>query len=492
LGIQSNHLPNPFDLKPVHKTIAAFLAQTQYLWKLFPVIKLTAVIVFFSPHSLTSLLKKFRRFHHWIFSKGNRSTLAEVFGKIGRKDVIIAFSSPKPSWYPALQDLGQSLSLLNIPTYILNRSKVEYKNSQKNISLDLFENDVFSKFGIFKKLSIISASFAATLLTTLSCAFSGSPWSILKNIPFFFFEFVESYNRIHVAELLIKCSGCRVVITNGEHLPICSELMYAANRLGKYPVWFYNEWPTSAFVPSLSREVWTWNRVTASAIRSVLPTPNRIRVEEVGRAEAEYSSHIYRNSSIDEDLNWIQQSQHHGAILLLDYTGNPDIEDKNDTYKMLVFIYEAARKSPKWRFLLKPRPFKNKTRIPGEELVAGSGNCRILRNEGALGPFLALDTVKVVAGCTSSGLFTAACVGKYSVRLMISAVNHPLPYIDTIAIQVDTVDGFLRILTQIEAGELSSPHRENKDLFPYRGQVMQRMRHLAVQRLAEWSQKKTH
>lgn len=480
---------NKFDTFEFDHLIHIFSQKTKRLWFLFPIFLTTrTTMMLYMPTSDNNIKTKWMRFKQWILKHNDNNTLQLLLNKFHRSEVLIVYSSTKPKWFPALKDLGVLLEKHGISCVVIDGKKIiqyqkETNKEMKNIE---FEWDSFLDFTFnrINKLNIILWSFAACFVLVFIFLTSPKLFKLLKLIPIFFFEFVESYRRILIAKIIIEYLGSEIIITNGEHIPICSEIMLYAKTTGRHNIWYHNERLASFSIPILSTEVWTWNTIVDDALKSVMPTDSNIYTTVVGYAEADYTDNIFNDYLFLEDLNWIKQSQKPLLIFLMDYGGPSSKVSIYYASRSLEILSEVAAANLDWCFLIKPRPFQNKLPIPGEELIAPLKNCRILRSKCSLGPFLTIDETKVLAGCMSSGIFLAAAKGKVPVRLMISGVDFSIPYLDAICEKIYTADELNKFLKDLKKNYFAVKKSQD-DLFPYQGAVVKRMCDVTLERLGQ-------
>jgi hypothetical protein len=454
---------NPFNHTQLHHTIFRFEQRTRWLWRIFPVIKLTMVTVLTKPWSIDL----FRKTLKGIPITLNSIPFETAYCHPAQAEVIIAYSSEKPSWYPALKDLAVRLTQSGINSYLIQRGKfspVLYAEHQG------IEN--VNRIGLVEKVNALVKSLFCCLLVSLILMTSSQTLHILLKTPLMFSEMIRSYLRIgHIRKVLRRVQP-KIVITNGEHLPICSELMFCAKETGSYTIWFYNEWPQSGFIPYLANEAWTWNFVSKNAIQRVIANPTKPMLVITGHAESDYNDHIYHDSNIDEDLEWINSSGRPLLIFLLDYNGKGE-KSAAAAGKALEIIHEVALSCSQWSFLIKPKVFQFKGHLPGEDLFSNLDNCRVLHKKSSLGPFLKNKQTRVIVSCQSSGLIAAAGHEKTALRLVIPGVDEPLEYIDSLSLKVKSSNEIEFILKHVD--DYSRPSYDSEKLFPYKGKVVDNM-----------------
>jgi hypothetical protein len=478
---------NEFDFNTLFQIIYDFDRKTHLFNRLFPVIRLTRVTVISRAFSIHTIIEKWRRLKNWLFADEISSGYTESISDILPADVLIVYSSVKPSWYPALEDLGAMLLESNVTCCILAEDTIKtiYVNNNQELKTECRSFSSLMKSGgtASERKRVVAISLLICIIMSICFATSSYAKYLLKRLPLFFFEFIDSYKRLRLSNLIVSQLNPKVVITNGEHLAVCSEIMYVANVRKIHGIWFYNEWPHSGFVPSLSKEVWTWNEISKEAIQKVLAYRNDIVIRISGRAETDYNIHIYPDSNIDEEIGWIRDSASPMVLFLLDYNGNPERKNASIAHKSLEIISKTAKIFENWIFIVKPRPFQYGMKIPGEKMIEGISNCRILRKKCSIAPLLALDCTRVVVGCQSSGLLSAAGQEKIAVRLLIPGADMSLPYIDTVCIPIRTVKDLSELLKKVTEGNIKNINSADVKYFPYRGNVVERMRDMVLEKL---------
>ena len=479
---------NANNYNKLYKSICAYEIRSKIIWSVFPVIQLARVTVACGESNYFKFKIKWHAFIEWLLSEKKREIFIKKISDIGATDVLIVYSSMKPSWYPAIEDLGEKLAECRVECCIIGVGKIKKLNSllidtNGNEKKDNYHEYAHGICSRYDKIYIILKSLLATFFIAVISFTTRHAWILIKRLPFYFLEFIESYKRLKVAHFIIKNLKPKVVITNGEHLPICSEIMYTAKKYGSHVVWFYNEWPQSGFIPQISQEVWTWNETSKKAIEQVIPKKNKIDVKTVGIAESEYTANIYQDSGLSKEFEWMHHTRSNIFLFLLDYNGNSERGNEPIARMSFEILKMTAENCSNWEFVIKPRPFQSNMAIPGEEVIKNQSNCRILRTKCSIAPLIDIKNVKVVAGCQSSGLLTSAAKNKISVRLMIPGADMPLPYIDDVCTKVMTSENLINLLRNIENGYCSEDIVNREKYFPYNGKVVERMRDLALEKL---------
>lgn len=303
------------------------------------------------------------------------------------------------------------------------------------------------------------------------------------------YELLSSALRLKSATLLLHQLRPKLIITNGEHLRIASELLLSEAADNAHKIWFFNENPLPGLVPTLSDEVWVWNKSIVDAFEEIKPPNTSIKYEIIGKPEIDFALQTPQHRMSEEDTLREQAQGRRTLLFLSGYVDSKAHQLEELTRESLRWVAGAARLCPDWCFVFKARPGMQGLQVPGIELFADLPNCIIPESDISLRRFLSWDNLLVIAANSSTGLLVAAGVGKMALRLWASSLSEPLPVTDPASIPIHSLDALAETLLNFDAA-FSQYQRSLEDreeaLFPYRGRSVQRMENLCLQRLGLW------
>jgi hypothetical protein len=275
----------------------------------------------------------------------------------------------------------------------------------------------------------------------------------------------------------------RLLVVNQEQGLVGGELLAMADPQATYRVLFLADPPTQ-MRPILSDEVWVFNSLMAEEVRRACRERARPpRVEIVGSAQLDYLYHRSRpTSAAAEELRRATRG-HPTLVYLSEHVGLPWGDYEIPLWrKTTAWLAYAARALPHWRFVYKPRATATREVPPGAEMLEGVDNFLVAPGEVDLTTYLGWDHVLVVAAASSSGLFTAAGVGKRALVLRVLRSRFVWDLVRAVAYaEIGSPREMVHTLRAIEAqwreGRPWSPPGGH---FPHRGRTQERLEERAL------------
>ncbi len=408
-------------------------------------------------------------------------------------DVVLYYSSRKPSFQPAIDMLAERLSRRGIWCAVLCPSRMEIWSASSgsgspNIQpvpayKQLFQHGSSRLIGL--KSLCQSFWIACVLFTIILLKRPGLLTSVFANPFGVWCDLLGSLLRFRAAQNLLRGLRPKMIVTSGEHVPFAAELLLCDEGTKTYRACFFNEHPTAAMLPILSNEVWVWNDLVSEVLRGISSMPSNASFSVVGNAQVDFA---LQHDEGDE-ARW-QQLQGHGrfehvVLFLSEYDGSEAVDTSRLMAESLHWLAHAARECSGWCFIYKARPFHFDKDVPGQDFFRRIPNFVLPDCELSLTDYLSWSKVRAVAACGSTGLFVAAGAGKVALRLLPSSTSVPLPVIDDVSFAVHSAEELVQALRRIELGNLTKPSRYLDRAFPYRGCTLDRMESLCLERLSE-------
>lgn len=297
----------------------------------------------------------------------------------------------------------------------------------------------------------------------------------------------EGAVRLSLYDRMLALMGTRFVLVNFQRMPFASELSLAAWRRGIHCVYFSNEYPGIQQVPLLVHEVWLWNQPMVDWLARLVQPAERPVYAIVGHAESNSVLTVPQPCSAEEQALREAVGKRPVCVLLSDFDSNRPWELVDLQRSCVEWMARAAAALPDWVFVIKARTGHAAAvdRFPGREFLDGVPNLLLPAYELSYLGLLQWDRVRVVAAAHSSGVLTAAGVGKAAVRLFPDGDNRHLPIVDDVAVPLRTAEALTAFLRGVPAGpdQRTGLPEIDESFFPYRGRTVERMAALALARL---------
>lgn len=475
---------------PAYLVVEAFCQATYSYWKDKP--------VFFAiKHSIVfSARRSFRTALHSLFGwiAATLVQFVETSMLVPTCDVLLYYSAAKPNSQPAMEELASRLAQKGLQCALVRATTMEilsHDDSGQVKRTPVPECSRLFVHGMSRRQNwrtLLSSLYDAFLLSALvlrrdPALFKKVLWNPLN----VWYEVLTSAHRLAAANWLLDQIRPQLIITNGEHIPIASEILLSREAGRSVKIWLCNEQPNPDLKPTLFDEVWVWNQYVADEYRRSLASRDAVKFEVIGRAEIDFVLQGSEASEAEEQLR--QQVGGNRVVLFLsEFIPDHEVRMGEVTEEALRWIADASRHCPDWRFVYKSRPLHHGERTPGLELIAQTPNCIIPNSDISLRSLLNWDNILVVTAVSSSGLFVAAGVGKLAIRLLVSSQSTPRPIIDRVSIPVNSPVELSELLLDFDRQQIAHhdrTHAYQATLFPYRGHVLDRMESLCRQLLRE-------
>ena len=475
---------------PTYLVVEAFCQATCSYWKDRP--------VFFAiKHNIVfSARRGFRTALHallgWVTATLAQAVETSMF--VPTCDVLLYYSAAKPNSQPAMEDLANRLARKGLQCALIRAATMEILGQDDSGQVKRTPVPEYSKLfvhGVSRRQNwqtLLSSLWDAFLLSALVLRRDPSLFKkILWNPLNVWYELLTGAHRLAAANWLLDQIRPRLIVTNGEHIPIASEILLSREAGRAVKIWLCNEQPNPDLKPTLFDEVWVWNQYVADEYRRSLSSREAVKFEAVGRAEIDF---VLQGSEVSEAEEQLRQQVGGKRVVLFlsEFIPNHEVQMGGVTEEALRWIGDASRHCPDWRFVYKSRPLHHGEQTPGLELIAQTPNCIIPSSEISLRSLLNWDNVLVVAAVSSSGLFVAAGTGKLAIRLLVSSQSTPRPIIDRISIPINSPVELRELLLDFDRQQIvyhDRTHVQQEALFPYRGHVLDRMESLCLQHLKE-------
>ncbi|MBM3204042.1 hypothetical protein FJZ55_09095, partial [Candidatus Woesearchaeota archaeon] len=337
-------------------------------------------------------------------------------------DVLIYYSSKKPSVYPILEILGSQLAGKGYRCAVVSLEGMTLKfrdtisqvaETQVVAYTQLLNGGVGWRWSAF--LLAVSL-FYTCLLAVLILAREPQIFLRVFSNPFnVWHAFLLSARRLQIADQIMQEIKPRLLITRGDHLPMASALALSKHAASAHTVWFFNEAPTREVLPCLSKDMWVYNQQVIDSLKKIMPVASQPDFHIVGNAEADFVL-----AAADQPTpEGIRLSQQIGTCDALLYCSDfiPDLRlGEGAIVEEILWLAQAAGQCPHWRFIYKPRPGRDAKDTPGIEKIVGLPNVIIPQDDVPLSHFLRCSNVRAVGSRESTALFVAAGVGKMALR----------------------------------------------------------------------------
>ncbi len=483
------NIPDGF---PVYKFVEAYRRVIADYWRSYSTFYATSFnLILFANRGLKTTLGLILG---WVVETVIRDGISEPSLPIC--NVLLYYSTPKPNTKPAIEELASRLAQKGLRCVVATSNTMEIVSSgndspAKRERVVEYPQLLIRGTGRWGSVRVLLSSVRDVLvLTALVWRRDSALFKrIFRNPLNVWYELLLSAHRLAIVHRLLRQLRPQLIIANGEHIPIAAEMLLSKEASKSKKIWFCNEYLTTpAMTPMLFDEVWVWNQEVINEARRILQPDTAIKFEVIGRAEIDFALQAPENCT-DEEIE-IRQRTHSKHVLLFvsEYIPNHGTRMGEVTEEALRWIAEAGRQCPDWQFVYKSRPLHHGEDTPGLELIEGLPNCIIPKSEISLRNFLSWDNLVIVTALSSSALLVAAGVGKMAFRLLVTSRFTPVPLVDQTAIPIHSPQQLIDILADFERNDLLYKEKlrpEQDILFPYRGQVIERMESLCLQHLTE-------
>lgn len=406
-------------------------------------------------------------------------------------DVLIAYTSKKPSWSQALEDIAIRLAGRGFTCATLHEKEImitTIDGSGKTKQQSAGNIEQLLRYSVRRSDNLIS--FAASFFwvvalpifllvrnTALCKRMFARPVSLLQ-------VFYNSRKRsVAMDEMLGKIKP-KLIITNGDHAAFSSEIALSRKTENANKIWFFNESAHSGFLPIATDEMWVWNEPVAKYfIKSLLSQP-KTKVTVVGRAEIDFA--LGSDKKEGEEEQALRKKMAHGNILLFlsQYSEKFPFDLGAITKEAIRWLVEAAQAHSDWWFIFKSRPIRIDHGAPGLKDALTLDNFVFPHQQIPFENFLAWENVRAVAALYSTGLHTAAGTGRVALRFSVSKKFTPDPAIDGVSTIINSPEHLIKAISDIENGAIEPNAPGVDDLnFPYHGRVMDRLENLSIDNL---------
>lgn len=469
-------------------SIVTYLKAVEPLWKKIPIFFATRFPIILSSHK--GIKHKFKSLHNiykWCIS---HYYLAENLNlNLPKSDVLLYYSSVKPNWYPATEVLAINLSHKGLCCALITRNKIDILNGRKikSTSTNNFIRLSFSleklTTGKFRSSQIFFRSIYYSIILYVQI-FLNKPILIttILNNPFqVWYEMLLSLERTVISDYILAQLKPKVILTNGDHLPLAAEIIQSKYAKSAHKIWFFNELPYADMLPIFSDEVWVWNKHVVDVFKKIIPRRSKTKFNIIGRPEIDFT--LRRPNQLLEENKLFQQTKSKNVLLFIsEYIEGHIFNTYEMTKEAINWLAYAANLCPNWYFVYKSRPHHHNDDIPGTEFIKNLKNFIVPKTSINLKDYLNWPNTKVVASCSSTGLFVAAGCGIEAFRLKVSAKSFPMSIIDEVSTIIDSPDQLIKLLNDIDNNRLKLS-KFDPEIFPYKGKTLQRMKMLCLHHL---------
>jgi len=435
-------------------------------------------------HEITRLYRLFKEVLHTSL---RHKTIPASFPKC---DIAIILSTSKPGWKQPMSELISRLSSRGVKCAYIEGGSLKFIENDKPPGDSQIKSGQFADllyFGVGRFDNLLS------LLISIVCYIAIAPYllimnsgmlKLVKNPVNFISQLYNSRKRLKLADATLKSIKPAIIITNGDHAKMSSEFVVSKYAKKSHRVWFYNEVAHKGFFPAVSDEIWVCNEKVSESLRAIPSIGLDKIITITGKAEVDFASNIGKQR-YDSGNNFVGKMAASKAMLFLgQYAPGMPGNVEQITREVIRWLLFAAKQCPEWNIIYKSRPMHHGQAVPGLENVRDSNNFVIPEGEASFNDLLRSRQVKVVSSLHSLGLYVAAGVGKLALRLNVSNSVVPEPTIDNVAVQINSPEELVETLRNYNKNEIDPSLKENIDtLFPYRGQVMDRIEELCLERL---------
>lgn len=459
---------------------AAYVPLTERYWGRFPELLCGGfTLTILEPQARDwrpALKSTFENTLHFI----SRARAAD-FSAVPRCDVCLFRSTIKPST-DAVFILAEELAQSGIAcaTLLTAREMTIWRGAASAQDIPGYTQWMNHGLSRSQAISTILRTIGLCLLLTFLAIFKSR--TVLRRLysnPFGVWNrLLMTTHRLQVMKRLLAHMKPRLIIVNNERVPVAGELMQARTSHPVERILFCNELPSIMLDPTIADTVWVWNDLAAEQVKAAIRHGKCPSFEVVGHSETEVALHYKPDAG--SDLSDLQQEIGAKPVLLFlsEYIPSKVFDLSAASQLAFEWIKLAARQFPNWHFVVKTRPAQAKLKIPGIDMFDSLPNVSISETAD-LKTLLSYEQVQVVAALGSTGLMTAAGVGKTALRFWTPPRYGKVAVIDAISIPIRSGQELIQFLGNF------TQNRPDESLFAYRGQTIQRMKQLCLERLAD-------
>lgn len=419
-------------------------------------------------------------------------------------DVLLFFHGDKPSVRPPVEYVATRLAERGKTALVIAGDKRAELRRPVQVQEQQITGDEVPGYALSvqnggsftNSLYLIGRSLLATFILLIVLVTHRKTARMALVSPFsIWIHMLISARRVQIARQILDSTDPDILLTTNERAPMAAALLASRKSSDSHRILLFSELFTQGLHPILSDEVLVWNRTVERTLRVQDPALAKIPFSVVGNPELAFA--LSNSPQPNSDAAELRETIGHRPVFLflVDYDTSNVRNSEVLAGEAHRLVGDAARQLPDWFFILKTRPNHHDIELPGQSEISGIENLVISRGEIELNEFLWWESLRVVAGYSSTGLIVAAGFGKEICRFVLSLRQIDIPLIDDIGTRIHSSDQLVEHLRNAgnEMPDTSSTVSGDEDAeghFPYREFTLDRILEVIFEDLDRWGDKK--